>query len=154
MEVNKVQKQIEKKEKELKELREQLKKETDKSEWLFIPELKIEVQTKIHHKNKTYADCEKDLSEGESIPTYEQIQWLRNSKYKDQLNLLDTREFVQNPDKISKENNYVARFYAYSDVAYLDCCRYSSNAYSYLGVRFVRKISKDKKKTKDGKTKK
>jgi hypothetical protein len=56
METNKTQKQIEKKEKELKKLKEQLKKESDKkeskkSEWLNIPELKIEVQTKIHHKN-------------------------------------------------------------------------------------------------------
>ena len=135
------QKKIEKKEKELKELKEKLKKEQDKdtSEWLYIPELKIEVQTKIHHKNKTYSECEKDLNKGESIPTYEQIQWLRNSKYKDQLNLDDTWEFVQNPDNISKENNYVARFYADSDYAVLDCDRDSDDSNSTLGVRFVRK---------------
>ncbi|HDK42117.1 MAG TPA: hypothetical protein ENG87_01955 [Candidatus Pacearchaeota archaeon] len=137
------QKKIEETEKKLKELKEKLKKETDKSSWLHIPELKIEIQTKIHHKDKTYAECENDLSKGESIPTYEQIQWLRNSKYKEQLNLIDTWEFVQNPDKISKDNGYVAGFVAGSCYADLDCCGYASNSNSYLGVRFVRKkISK------------
>ena len=130
---------IEKKESELKELKEKLKKEQDISEWIYIHELKIEVQTKIHHKNKNYKECENDLIKGESIPTYEQIQWLRNSKYKDQLNLDDTWEFVQNPDNISKENGYVARFYAYSGYADLDCGRYSGYSGSSLGVRFVRK---------------
>ncbi len=139
------QQKIEETEKKLKELRGQLKKETDKTKWLYISELKIEVQTKIHHKDKTYAECEKDLSKGESIPTYEQIQWLRNSKYRDLLNLLDTWEFVQNPDNISKENNYVARFCADSDYAGLGCGRGSGDSNSALGVRFVRKkISKGK----------
>ena len=135
-----------KKESELKELKEKLKKKQDISEWIYIPELKIEVQTKIHHKNKKYKECEGDLSKGESIPTYEQIQWLRNSKYKDQLNLVGTWEFVQNPDNISKENNYIARFCAYSYFAVLDCDRGSDYSDSTLGVRFVRKkISKGNK---------
>ena len=137
------QKEIEETEKKLKELREKLKKETDKSEWLYISELKIEVQTKIHHKGKIYAECEKDLGKEESIPTYEQIQWLRNSKYRDQLNLLDTWEFVQNPDNISKENNYVAGFCADSGCAFVDCDGDSDDSSSSLGVRFIRKkISK------------
>ena len=138
---------IEETEKKLKQLKVQLKKENDKSAWLYIPELKIEIQTKIHHKDKVYAECEKDLSKGESIPTYEQIQWLRNSKYKDQLNLEDTWEFVQNPDNISKENGYVAWFYADSGYAYLDCDGGSSNLDSDLGVRFVRKKNDKQNKT-------
>ena len=145
---NKIKKQIEKKEKELKKLKEQLKKETDKTDWLSIPELKIEIQTKIHHKDKTYAECEKDLGKGESIPTYEQIQWLRNSKYRDQLNLEDTWEFVQNPDNISKENNYVARFYADSVFAYLYCGRGADVSVSTLGVRFCRVNKKNKSEKK------
>jgi len=135
---------FEKEMKELENLKEQLKKETDKSEWLKIPELKIEIQIEIHHKNQTYTNCEKDLNTGESIPTYEQIQWLRNSKYKNQLNLDDTYEFVQNPDNISKENGYVARFYAYSDCACLSCDWGSSGSGSVLGVRFVRKLKVEK----------
>ncbi len=133
------QEKIEKKESELKELKEKLKKEQDISEWLYIPELKIEIQTKIHHKSKKYKECEEDLTKGESIPTYEQIQWLRNSKYKEKLNLIDTWEFVQNPDNISKENGYVARFYAYSVCASLNCSDGSNYSNSALGVRFVRK---------------
>ena len=81
------QNKIDETEKKLKQLKEQLKKEAEKNDWIKIPELKIEVQTKIHHKGKTYAECEKELSKEESIPTYEQIQWLRNSEYKKQLNL-------------------------------------------------------------------
>ena len=134
------QEKIDEAEKKLTQLKEQLKKEQDKSEWVKIPELKIEVQNQIHHKDKTYAECEKDLIKGESIPTYEQIQWLRNSKYKDQLNLDDSYEFVQNPDNISKKNGYVARFSADSDCANLDCNGDSSDSDSDLGVRFVRKL--------------
>jgi len=134
------QQKIDEAEKKLTQLKEDLKKENDKSDWIKIPELKIEVQSKIHHKNKTYPECEKDLSNGESIPTYEQIQWLRNSKYKDQLNLDDSYEFVQNPDNISKKNDYVAWFYAGSDYANLYCDRGSSDSGSDLGVRFVRSL--------------
>ena len=140
MQVNKIQDQIEKKEKEIKELKEKLKEESDKTEWIYIPELKIEVQTKIHHLNKTLAVAMKDLKKEESVVTYEQIQWLRNSKYRDQLNLIDTWEFVYpNPDKISADTGCVARFGASSGYAYLNCGRYSVNSDSGLGVRFVRK---------------
>ena len=139
------QEQIVKVEEKLKTLKEKLKKESDKSEWIDIPELNIQVQTKIHHKDKTYAECEKDLAKGELIPTYEQIQWLRNSKYKDQLELEDTWEFVQNPDNISKENGYVAGFCAYSDFVCLGCGGVASVSVSGLGVRFVRKKVKGKK---------
>lgn len=139
------QEKVDKAEKNLKQLKEKLKKENEKNDWIKIPELKIEVQTKIHHKNKTYAECEKDLEKGESIPTYEQVQWLRNSKYKDKLNLDDSYEFVQNPDNISKENGYVARFYADSGYAGLGCGGGSSGSDSVLGVRFVRKTKVGKK---------
>jgi len=101
----------------------------------------LKSKTKIHNKNKIYKECEGDLSKGESIPTYEQIQWLRNSKYRDQLNLLDTWEFVQNPDKISKEKNYVAGFCTDSGYADLDCCVFLAVRFRLLGyVLFVKKI--------------
>jgi len=112
---------------------------TEDSEWLYIPELKIEVQKKIHHLNQTLSFAMKDLKKGESVITYEQIQWLRNSKYVKELNLLDTWEFVYpNPDKISG-NKYVAGFSANSDRAVLYCDRYLTSSNSSLGVRFVRK---------------
>ena len=139
------QQKIDETENKLEKLKEQLKKESEKNDWINIPELKIEVQTKIHNKGNTYTECEKDLDKGESIPTYEQIQWLRNSRYKDQLNLDDSCEFVQNPDNISKKNGYVAGFFAYSVFAGLDCVMGSSVCDSVLGVRFVRRTKGGKK---------
>jgi endo-beta-N-acetylglucosaminidase D len=116
--------------------------ETDKLDWLYIPELEIAIQTKIHHKDKSYDDLVEEYGKEyleENLPTDAQLQFLRNSKYRDQLSLDDTWEFVKQEDKISKEDGYVARFYADSIYAGLDCNGYSSNSDSNLGVRFVRK---------------
>lgn len=111
------------------------------SDWVKIPELKIEVQKEIHHKDQTLANALKDLKKGERIPTYAELQWLRNSdKYREMLNLVDTWEFVKQEDKLSKNNNYVARFYANSDGAVLDCYRDPVSANASLGVRFVREM--------------
>ena len=52
-------------EQKIEKKKESLKKENDKSEWLDIPELGIKIQTKIHHKGKSYSECEKDLEKGE-----------------------------------------------------------------------------------------
>jgi hypothetical protein len=135
-----IQKQIEETEKKLAELKDKLKQEQDKTEWLYIPELKIEVQTKIHHLNKTLSKAMKDLKKDERVITYEEIQWLRNSKYAKQLNLINTWEFVYpNPDKISEKNNYVARFVADSGRAYLSCDGCPAGTFPSLGCRFVKK---------------
>ena len=134
-----IQKQIETKEKELVELKEKLKQEQNKSEWLYIPELKVEVQTKIHHLNETLSNAMKDMKKDERLITYPEIQWLRNSKYAEQLNLINTWEFVEQPDNVSKKNGYVARFIAFSDVACFGCGRDASVRDVSLGVRFVRK---------------
>ena len=98
-----------------------------------------EVETKIHHLGKTYAECEKDCSKYWEIATYSILQELRNTQ-PNEFNLVDTWEFVQQPDLISKKNNFVARFYAGSDWAYLVCNGDPSCSYSSLGVRFVRRI--------------
>ena len=131
----------------LKELKAKKVLEENKSDWVKIPELGIEVQSKIHHKNKSYDDLVEEFGKEfleENLPTYKQLQDLRNlehnGKYK--LGLIDTWEFVKQEDEISKKNGYVARFYAYSDYCYLYCGRYSDYSYSYLGVRFVRKGKK------------
>jgi len=106
-----------------------------------IPELKIEIETKIYYRGKTYAECLEDCPKGWQIVTYEILQWLRNNdKYRDKLNLLDTWEFVQNPDKISKNNNAVAGFYAYSNGAFLSCGRNPGDSDRALGVRYFRKL--------------
>jgi hypothetical protein len=98
-----------------------------------------EVETKIHHFNKTYAECEKDCPKGWEIITYPILQELRNTQPKE-FNLLETWEFVQNLDKIRKEKGEVAWFYADSDWAVLGCYGDPSGSYASLGVRFVREV--------------
>ena len=105
-----------------------------------IKELNIEVEKEIHNKNETLAQAMKSCPKGWRLPTYTELQWLRNSKYCKKLNLVDTWEFVEQPDEISKKIGYVAWFYAYSDLAGLDCYRDPHVSGSSLGVRFVRKI--------------
>ncbi len=133
----------------LKELKAKKVIEEDKSDLVKIPELGIEIQNKIHHKNKSYDDLinefGKELLE-KNLPTYAQLQFLRNSeKYCKKLNLIDTWEFVKQEDKISKKNGYVAWFVAYSDCCGLVCGRFSGYSGSFLGVRFCKKIKLGKK---------
>ncbi len=144
------QQKIDKTKEKLKELENKLQKENDKSEWIKIPELGIEIQTKIHHKNKSYDELKEEFGEEyleKHLPTYNQLQTLRNleheGKYK--LGLIDTWEFVKQEDVISKKNGYVARFYVGSGCAGLDCGGYSSSSGSVLGVRFVRRTKGGKK---------
>ena len=105
---------------------------------------KFEVETKIHHLNKTYAECEKDCPEGWEIMTYELIQYLRNTNPKE-FNLIETWEFIQNPDFISKNNGYIARFSADSDWVYLGCDRDPASTDAGLGVRYFRSLKCKKK---------
>lgn len=98
-----------------------------------------EIETKIHHLNETYAECEKDCPKGWEIATYPILQELRNTQ-PETFNLLDTWEFVQNPDKIRKDKGEVARFCAYSGNCSLGCGYYSYGCDSTLGVRYVRRL--------------
>ena len=130
----------------LKELKAKKVIEENKSDFVKVPELGIEIQSKIHHKDESYDDLVKEFGKEfleENLLTYAQLQFLRNSKkYCKKLNLIDTWEFVKQEDDISKKNGYVARFVADSDCCYLGCVRYSGYSDSYLGVRFVRKVKK------------
>lgn len=111
------------------------------SDLVIVPEKKIIIQKTIHHLNSTYVECLQDCPKGWKIPTYKILQWLRNNpKYRDLLNLAKIYEFVQNPDKISKEKGYVARFYADSNGAILSCGRGPSYSSASLGVRYIRRF--------------
>lgn len=110
-------------------------------EWIKIPEKGIEITSKQHFNGKTYAEILEEVEE-EQIATYELLQELRNKGYEF---LKDFWVFVPNPDKISKENNYVAWFVAVSDRAGLDCDRDPSYSSSSLGVFLIRKIKRGKK---------
>ncbi len=120
----------------------------DSKGWLDIPELKISVEIEVHDKNKSWDDL--GLSEKEDqLLTSEQCMWLANSKYAKQLKMdgSSTKDdfFIKQPFDLNRKNGYVARFYAYSGYCDLDCNRDSGDSYSYLGVRFAKKISKAKK---------
>ena len=111
-----------------------------------------EIETEIHHKGKTYVECEADCPKGWEIPTYFLLQELRNSKHAEELHLIDTWEFVQNPDTISKKNNYVARFNAIAGRAGLDGYGDPSDTDADLGVRFCRKKIKGAREKNSNKT--
>ena len=105
---------------------------------------KIEIETEIHHFDKTFEECKEDCLEGWQIATYPILQELRNSKHCKELNLYYTWEFVQQPDIISKKSGYVAGFVAGSVRAYLDWDRGPGVRFSSLGVRYFRFINKVK----------
>ncbi len=150
MEAKNIQQEINKTEEKLKELKKKLSEEQNKKDWVKIPELEIEIQKAIHHKNKSYDDLKAEFGEAyleKHLPTYAQLQFLRNSdKYRELLGLGDSWEFVKQEDLISKKNGYVAWFYMNSGYAGLACGRNSGGSYSAPGVRFVRKILKGSKK--------
>jgi hypothetical protein len=149
---NKIQEQIDKKEKiieketkELKALKEKLRLESEKDIWLEIPEKGIKIITKLQFTNKKYSDILKEVNESE-IADYNLLQELRNEGFKSEWKkyafLKDTWAFVPNPDELSKSNGYVARFDAGSGRARLGCNRYPSDTSWSLGVFLVKKILK------------
>ena len=140
---NKLQKQIEKKEKELKGLKEKLREENEKDIWLDIPEKGIKITNKLQFTGKTYPEILKEVDESE-IADYPLLQDLRNEGFKSNWEkygfLKDTWAFVPNPDEVSKSNGYVARFDVDSGYAYLDCYGDSDYSDSTLGVFLVKKL--------------
>ena len=124
--------------------------EDDPSKWLNVPELKISVEIEVHDKDKSWDELNLSKREKELL-TAEQCIWLANSKYAKKLKMDGSSSeddfFIQQPFNLSRKNNYVARFYADSGYADLDCYWGSGYSDSTLGVRFVRKkISKVRKK--------
>ncbi len=103
----------------------------------------FEVELNRHHIGRTYGECEKDCPAGWHMPTYQLLQEIRNSADRDKFNLLETSEYVQQPDVLSKERGLVAGFVASSDGAILSCAADPKTADSVLGVRYVRKLSGD-----------
>lgn len=107
----------------------------------------FEVELRPHHNGETYATCERDCPKGWQILTYWLFQGMRNDpKTREKFGLESTWEYVQNPDTISQQNSYVARFYASSDSADLDCDRDPSDRGPSLGVRYAREIPKTSNK--------
>ena len=150
MSKNKIQKQIEKKEKELKELKDKLEKETDKTEWISIPETNYEVTREVLHKGKSYDEIMKLKKPEEELLTLKMVGII--CEYPDLIKKLkmdssSTKDdfFFKQPFPQNEERGYVAGFFAGSDYAYLGCVEDSDYSNSTLGVRFVRKIKSKRK---------
>lgn len=108
-----------------------------KIKWTSIGDNK-EISVKQQFNGKTYAEIKRALKKGEEIADYPLLQKLRNSgKFKF---LKEFWVFVPNPDKISENDECVARFAAGSGWACLDCSRDASCSYSSLGVFIVRNL--------------
>ena len=114
----------------------------DSKGWLDIPELKISIEIEVHNKGKSWDKLGLKERENELL-TSEQCIWLANSKYAKQLKMDGSSSnddfFIQQPFDLSRKNGYVARFYAGSVCANLNCGMYSNYSDSDLGVRFVRR---------------
>ena len=107
-------------------------------ETIKIKELNIEVETKIQQKGESFNKIK--IPKGWRLLTMEEIKFLHNSKYKKDLNLVDTWEFIEQPFELNKKNDCVARFVAHSDWAGFGCDRGPGFRGSSLGVRFCRDL--------------
>ena len=113
--------------------------EIEELKTIKIKELKIEVETEIHDKNKCLEDIE--IPEGWRLLRIDEIIFLfNNKKYNKLLNLKDTWEFIEQPFELNKENSLVGRFDAVSDWVILDCDCHPQVAVASLGVRFCKEI--------------
>ena len=147
------QEKIEKKESELKELKEKLKKEQDnsnKSEWVLIPGTNYEVTKEVLHKNKSYDEIMELKKQEEELLTLKLIGIICEhpdliKELKMDSSSTNDDFFFKQPFPQNKKIGRVAGFCAGSGYAVLYCDYYSVYSVSTLGVRFVRKKIKSKK---------
>lgn len=110
--------------------------------WIKIKDKGIEITNEQQFNGLVYPEILTKVKESE-IADYPLLQELRNTgKYNF---LKDFWVFVPNPDKISKKNNYIARFSADSVRAGLSCSRIPDYSSSSLGVFLIRKIKEKSK---------
>lgn len=111
---------------------------TEKQEWLKIPELGLEIETKLHDKGKVLKDIK--IPRGCRLAkTYEMMHIFHFKKYADKLIKANGGEFwsyAENVEWLKKK--YVVVFWAVSDWACLYCDWSPSISSSSLGVVFVR----------------
>ena len=146
-----IQKQIKKLENKKKEIDKkinsfkiELENESNKSEWIKIPGTTYEVTKNVLHKGKSYNEIMKLKKPEEELLTLKIIGII--CEHPDLIKELkmdssSTKDdfFFKQPFPQNEKKDYVARFYAGSDCANLDCGEDSSYSYSDLGVRFVRR---------------
>ena len=130
-------------------LKVKLNNESDKTEWISIPETNYEVTKDVLYKGKSYDEIMKLKKLEEELLTLKMIGIIcENPQLIKELKMdsSSTKDdfFFKQPFPQNQEKGYVARFYTYSDCAYLNCFWYSDYSYSTLGVRFVRPLKGNK----------
>ncbi len=125
-------------------LKKELDNESNKSDWIKIPDTNYEVTRDVIHKGKSYNEIMKLKKRDEELLTLKIIGII--CEHPDLIKKLkmdssSTKDdfFFKQPFPQNEERGYVARFYAGSDYADLYCDEDSSDSGSYLGVRFVRR---------------
>ena len=128
----------------------ELENESNKSEWIKIPETNYEITKNVLYKGKSYDEIIKLKKPEEELLTLKIIGII--CEHPDLIKELkmdssSTKDdfFFKQPFPQNEKNGYVARFFAYSDCAGLGCGMVSSFSGSVLGVRFVRR-TKGKRK--------
>ena len=125
--------------KELIELVEEFKNK----EWLYIKELAIDVEVKVHDKNKSWKELKLSRREDELLTIEECIILANNKKYSKILKIDGSSSeddfFIQQPFDLNRNKGYVARFDADSGRVVLFCGRGPQSSNPALGVRFKRK---------------
>ena len=134
-----IDKQIEKKESELKTLKE--KKEIEKNKVDFIVIDGWAYETKEHHFNEKLGDIKIPKGKELWLPS-EVCKFYEDKKLKEKLNLSECYFFVK---QMRANTSDVARFGAGSVRAILGFHRGPSGRVSVLGVRWVRSIKGEKK---------
>ncbi len=158
---NKIQKQLEKlennlkniidkKEKEIQVLKEKLNNEPQEGGWIKIPETDYEVTKQVLHKDKSYDEIMKLKKPEEELLTLKMIGIICEhpdliKELKMDSSSTNDDFFFKQPFPQNEKIGRVARFYADSDYAGLGCDGDSDDSDSNLGVRFVRALKGKKK---------
>ena len=149
--IKNLEKQKTKIDKEINSLTIDLNNESENSEWTGLPGTDYEVTKNVLHKGKSYDEIIKLKKPEEDLLSLKQMGIIcENPDLVKELKMDSSSTnddfFFKQPFPQNEKKGYVARFFADSYYAGLNCDWYSSDSDSDLGVRFVRKkILKGKK---------
>ena len=112
--------------------------------WLYIPELRIEIQKDVHHKDYSYDKLKEIYGKGfeKMLLTKNQVEFLRDHSEYSKIFKLKTWNndfYIQQFDEDNKKRGYVAGFYSYRYWSGFGSYWGSNDSNDFRGVRFCRK---------------
>ena len=123
------------------------------SGYIYIPEIKKEVEIEVHDKNKSYDDLKNiygDNFESSLLTKQECAIILKNKEISNILKMDGSSSnddfFIQQFDEENKKEGYVAVFFVNGGRSGFYSRRISKYAYDFRGVRFCRKKISGRKK--------